>query len=228
VAQNDDWSSGNVTSLSLSFAAAGAFSLPNPSKDSALVANFPPGEYGIQVTGNNGGTGTALVEIYEVIGTPRRPQYGRGPPRPTPTADHDRLASGRLYLHPHRRPQPAPAPGPPTSTGAVRSPAPTTRAPGVLTIPAGAGSGPAHVEPLPSINSNPSITATLSLQAGSGYVVRRAHRRHRDDHGGAGGRSNLDAASGGSAGPRPPSGTATILLNPSNTLALRQAWPSQS
>jgi hypothetical protein len=48
------------------FAQLGAFSLAANSPDCALVASLPPGSYTANVSGVNGTTGVALVEIYEV------------------------------------------------------------------------------------------------------------------------------------------------------------------
>ena len=46
--------------------AAGAFSLATGSADSAMVLTLPPGAYTAEVSGADGGTGIALVEIYEM------------------------------------------------------------------------------------------------------------------------------------------------------------------
>ena len=216
VAQNDNWSSGDTTSLDLSFSAAGAFPLANPSDDSALVAIFPPGNYGIQVTGNNGGAGLALVEIYDI--TPSGPNTVQITAT-TPAADTSGGTAGVYTV---------------TRTGALNLPltiaygtggsaVPGTdyaTLPGVLTIPAGSSSATVTLNPLPSINSNPTITATLTLLGGSGYTV-----------------GALSAATvtiteipatlytatlrpAGGAGSSTASGTATILLNPDHTMAL--------
>jgi sugar lactone lactonase YvrE len=48
------------------FSQVGAFSLPAGSADSAMVVELPVGSYTAQVSGLNGGTGVALVEIYEI------------------------------------------------------------------------------------------------------------------------------------------------------------------
>lgn len=63
IAENDDWSAG--PSLSTTFTAVGAFALLPGSKDAALTQSLIPGSYSVRVTGT-GGTGVALVEIYEV------------------------------------------------------------------------------------------------------------------------------------------------------------------
>jgi len=44
----------------------GAFSLPTTSSDSAVLVTLPTGAYTVQVSGVNGSTGNALLEIYEV------------------------------------------------------------------------------------------------------------------------------------------------------------------
>jgi hypothetical protein len=62
VAQNDSWDA----SLASRFTAVGAFQLAAGSRDAALLTSLPPGGYTVQVSGVNGGTGEALVEIYEV------------------------------------------------------------------------------------------------------------------------------------------------------------------
>ncbi len=65
IAGNDDW--GGTTALTNAFAQNGAFGLPSvASLDAALLITLPPGGYTAQVSGVNGTTGVALVEIYEV------------------------------------------------------------------------------------------------------------------------------------------------------------------
>ncbi|MBI5381039.1 MAG: N-acetylmuramoyl-L-alanine amidase [Opitutae bacterium] len=61
ITANDDWNA----VLAADFARAGAFALPTGSKDSALVVTLDAGRsYTAQVSGNAGGTGEALVEVY--------------------------------------------------------------------------------------------------------------------------------------------------------------------
>lgn len=62
VGENDSWDA----SLAATFTAVGAFALDPGSKDAALLTSLPPGSYTVQVRGADGGTGEALVEIYEV------------------------------------------------------------------------------------------------------------------------------------------------------------------
>ncbi|MBT5901325.1 MAG: hypothetical protein HOH58_04365 [Opitutaceae bacterium] len=62
VATNDNWS----PSLQPSFDLTGAFAIDNLSLDAAMVVTLPPGAYTAQVSGADGGTGQAIVEIYEL------------------------------------------------------------------------------------------------------------------------------------------------------------------
>jgi hypothetical protein len=61
ITSNDDWSD----SLASTFARLGAFDLQSGSKDAALFVALDPGVYTAQVAGADGGTGEALVEIYD-------------------------------------------------------------------------------------------------------------------------------------------------------------------
>jgi len=62
ISENDNWSS----SLASTFGAVGAFGLDAGSRDAALLADLAPGGYTVWVRGADGGTGEALVELYEV------------------------------------------------------------------------------------------------------------------------------------------------------------------
>jgi len=64
IASNSGW--GSSAALTAVFLQVGAFSLPVGSADAALVVTLPPGNYTAQVAGANGGTGIALLEIYDV------------------------------------------------------------------------------------------------------------------------------------------------------------------
>jgi kumamolisin len=60
---------GNITVQPLTAALSakvGAFALTAGSKDSAIVVTLPPGAYTAQVSGVNGSTGIALLEVYEL------------------------------------------------------------------------------------------------------------------------------------------------------------------
>jgi hypothetical protein len=62
LATNDDW----TASLGPIMAQAGAFPLPNASRDSALVVSLPAGAYTFMVSGANNTSGIALLEVYEL------------------------------------------------------------------------------------------------------------------------------------------------------------------
>lgn len=70
VTSNDDWATqtGSVTAsdLMVAMASVGAFSLSPTSKDATLLLTLKPGGYTALVTGKNGASGIALVEVYEL------------------------------------------------------------------------------------------------------------------------------------------------------------------
>lgn len=67
VGENDDWGSTSASpDVATAAATAGAFVLPDGSKDAALVMTLNPGNYTLQMSGKDGGGGVALVEIYEL------------------------------------------------------------------------------------------------------------------------------------------------------------------
>jgi uncharacterized protein (DUF1800 family) len=68
IQSNQGWGSGNASAALM--ASVGAFPLAVGSADSALVATLPAGAYTAQVSGANGTTGIALLEVYEVAATP--------------------------------------------------------------------------------------------------------------------------------------------------------------
>jgi glucuronoarabinoxylan endo-1,4-beta-xylanase len=61
ITSNDDWGA-EAASL---FGSVGAFAWTPESRDAAIVTSLEPGGYTVIVRGKNGGTGMALVEIYE-------------------------------------------------------------------------------------------------------------------------------------------------------------------
>ena len=65
IASNDDVAiSPSPAAIRTSAAGAGAFALDEPTKDAALVVTLEPGIYSAVVSGVNGTTGIALVEVY--------------------------------------------------------------------------------------------------------------------------------------------------------------------
>lgn len=63
VAVNEDWGDLGASSIASTANAVGAFALPSGSLDAAILATLQPGAYTVQVSG---GTGVALIEVYEV------------------------------------------------------------------------------------------------------------------------------------------------------------------
>jgi hypothetical protein len=62
---NNGW--GGDPQIAAAAASVGAFSWQTPtSNDSAVLVTLPPGPYTVQVSGADGGGGTALVEVYEI------------------------------------------------------------------------------------------------------------------------------------------------------------------
>jgi hypothetical protein len=67
VAANDRWTSDNGGAVvAAASSAVGAFGLAANSEDAAVLVTLPPGSYTVEVKGKAGGTGVALLEIYEV------------------------------------------------------------------------------------------------------------------------------------------------------------------
>lgn len=68
VARNDNWhSSENAAEVVRATAAVGAFAFAPGSRDAAILVTLPPGGYTAIVSGRDGTTGVALVEVYEVV-----------------------------------------------------------------------------------------------------------------------------------------------------------------
>ena len=64
IAGNDNWESN--TAVTRATAMAGAFPLVPGSNDAALVVLLPPGGYTVTLSGQDGATGIALMEIYDL------------------------------------------------------------------------------------------------------------------------------------------------------------------
>ncbi len=68
IASNDNWSDDATLAAVLrkAFSTTQAFSFLEGSKDAALLVTLAPGNYTVQTSGKNSGTGIALIEVYEV------------------------------------------------------------------------------------------------------------------------------------------------------------------
>jgi len=62
IAENDTYAAALVPV----FTSVGAFGFVPGAKDAALIVSLPPGGYTVTVSGADGGTGTAIVEVYEL------------------------------------------------------------------------------------------------------------------------------------------------------------------
>lgn len=79
IAANDDWGSGDAAAIKAAGDSVGAFALADGSKDAAITLTLPAGGptgfsgYTVTVRGAYGGTGIALVEVYDLdFGSPAR------------------------------------------------------------------------------------------------------------------------------------------------------------
>jgi hypothetical protein len=67
LSSNNDWQdAANADELATAARSLGAFPFGTGSKDAALLLTLPPGNYSGVVTSNDGTSGTALIEIYEL------------------------------------------------------------------------------------------------------------------------------------------------------------------
>jgi hypothetical protein len=90
IADNDNWSAVD----SASFVQVGAFGLPTGSRDSALVVSLQPGSYTAQLGGVGGGTGLALVEVYDAAAGVGGGKLSNVSARSQISAENDTLIAG--------------------------------------------------------------------------------------------------------------------------------------
>lgn len=62
---NDNWGNYNSSAITSATYYAGAYALPNDSKDAALLRTFSPGTYHVRLSGPTGTGGVALLEVYD-------------------------------------------------------------------------------------------------------------------------------------------------------------------
>ena len=219
-ASNDNWvtpvgaTAASAAALSAAFIQAGAFPLGAGSDDAAILAVFPPGDFTVEVTGNAGSTGLALLEVYDL--TPA------GAPAVTitatqPNADTSGANPGSITVT-RTGDTSLPLVVDYSVGGTANSGIDYSALPGVVVIPAGSSSAAITVLPNPTLSTVPSVTVTLTLTANYAYTTA-----------GTGAATvtitNLPATLY-VATLRPPSGanstasgTATILLNSAGTIA---------
>ncbi|MBL9189056.1 MAG: DUF1800 family protein [Opitutaceae bacterium] len=172
-ATNDNWSTpvgptaANATTLSAAAAQAGAFAFTAGSRDSALIVELPAGNYSIQTSGVGGGTGVALVEVYDL--TPANP--------PIVTIIASKAAADETGTNP----------GEFTISRTGETTFPLTVSYGVggsavngfdypallgtVVIPAGASSVKIPLSPNPDVQNEGTDTVVVTLTAANGYFV---------------------------------------------------------
>jgi len=65
VATNEGWKASNADPIRAAAQRLGAFALPESGQDCAILADFAPGIYTVQLKDKNGGTGVGLIELYD-------------------------------------------------------------------------------------------------------------------------------------------------------------------
>ena len=222
-AENDDWGTPigpnavSGSTLAASFAQAGAQPFNDPaSKDAAILADFTPGSYAIQVSGVGNTTGVALVEVYDV--TPS------GPATVTiaatdPTADKSGANPGEFTV---------------TRVGDLLTPLTVTYTvggtavngldyyplyPATVTIPSGAASATVAITPNADLLSGATSMVTLTVVPGNGYVPGSQNAATVTISPAASTLYVANLRPRSNATTSTASGTATILLNAAGTVA---------
>ncbi len=222
LASNDNWGTPSDTraadtlGLTNAYGLAGAFAFPAGSKDSALLVDLAPGNYGIQVATQDGTAGLSLIEVYDL--TPANP--------PTVTiaatdASADESGNNRGEFTVFRTGDPAlPLAVNYGVGGSAVNGFDYPALLGTVTIPAGAASVKIPLSPNPDVQNEGTDTVVLTLATGPGYLIggqASATVSIADSPATlyvASVRPTTSALSGSTA-----SGTASILLSSSGTLA---------
>lgn len=221
-ASNNDWgtpsgaTAASAATLSAAFAGFTGFPFPAGSKDAAILVDLAPGSYTVKTSGINNTTGVALVEVYDL--TPDTP--------PTVTVAASKSTSDESGTNPGEFTF--------TRTGSLTLPQTVNYSvggsaingydypflSGSVEIPAGASSVKLPLSPNPDVQVEGTDTVVLTLASGPGYIVGLANSATVSIADSpatlyiAGVRPTGSSISGTAA-----SGTASILLSTSGTLA---------
>ncbi|NBQ58151.1 MAG: DUF1800 family protein, partial [Opitutaceae bacterium] len=221
-ASNNDWgtptgaTAASAATLSAAFAGFTGFPFPSGSKDAAILVDLAPGSYTVKTSGTNNSTGVALVEVYDL--TPDTP--------PTITIAATKSTSDESGSNPGEFTI--------TRTGSLILPLTVNYSvggsaingydypflAGSVEIPASASSVKVPLSPNPDVQVEGLDTVVLSLTSGAGYSVGIANSATVSIADSpatlyiAGVRPTGSSISGTAA-----SGTASILLSTSGTLA---------
>ena len=221
-ASNNDWgtptgvSAASAATLSAAFAGFTGFPFPTGSKDAAILVDLAPGSYTVKTSGTNNTTGVALVEVYDL--TPDTP--------PTITVAASKSISDESGSNPGEFTF--------TRNGSLILPQTVNYVvggsaingyddpflAGSVEIPAGASSVKVPLSPNPDVQVEGTDTVVVTLASGAGYTVGLANSASVSIADSpatlyiAGVRPTGSSISGTAA-----SGTASILLSSSGTLA---------
>ena len=171
VATNDNWGTPSGTAAATAvqvgdgFTKAGAFAFATGSKDAAILGDFAPDSYTALVTGADGGTGVALVEIYDltpsavpvVTITAARASAdtsGSNPGQFIFTRSGDTLAPLNVGY---------------VVSGTALNGFDYPALPGYVTIPAGSASVTVSLQPNPTVSAALNNTVILTVNDGGGY-----------------------------------------------------------
>jgi len=170
VATNDNWGSVSAAAMSAASTRAGAFAFAAGSRDASLLAELAPGSYSVQVSGVNGATGLALVELYDLT-TEQRPSVAIA----ASVASTDTLnAPPAVFTVSRTGPTNAPLTVYFTTAGSATSEADYRPLTGSVTIPAGAESTTVTLTPVvkdASSGMTPNKSVVLTLANGPAYSV---------------------------------------------------------
>lgn len=172
IASNDNWgtpvgSASTASTLSAASTQVGAFALAEGSKDAAVLMDFQPGSYTVQVSGVNNTSGVSLVEIYDLTptGTPTlsiaaskatTDESGAGPGEFTLTRSGDTVSALSVSYG---------------VSGSATNGIDYLALNGSVSFPAGASSVTVQVSPYVDTSSEGTETVILTLLAGTGYVL---------------------------------------------------------
>ena len=221
IASNDNWGTpvgtgaATAASLSTAYTQAAAFAFATGSRDSAVLTDFAPGSYTIQVSGVNNTSGVALVEVYDL--TPAGPASVTLRATKIEANETGTLAGEFVFTREGDTFAPLTVNygvgG--SATNGVDYPALT----GSVTIPAGATSITLPLQPLTDTNVESTETVTLTLAPGNGYVIgpENSGTVSITDTPGLLYVATLRPANGASSSAA--SGLATIVLTPNGTVA---------
>jgi uncharacterized protein (DUF1800 family) len=175
LASNDNWGTPlgdapDAAALSEAFAAAGAFSFATGSFDSATIASVGPGAYTVLASGNNGSTGVALVEVYDITSTSQAGADTVTLAATDPSADTSGGNTGTVTFT-RTGDNSAPLTVGYTVGGSAVNGIDYQGLPGSVTIPAFESSAAVTVTPNPTLSQASSSTVVLTPNPGGGYTL---------------------------------------------------------